>query len=161
MDSIEKIKKDFKELEERLNKLEKKDNKRWRAKFGELYYYINSKGIICDTSDERCNEDYYRYSFHNYFKTESEAQAYLDNINTYYDLMNLAEELNNGEEIDWENDSQIKYCIYYSFDFKEHRIDCNYTWKDLGQIYCLDIKFLEKAKERIGEDRLIKLFKGE
>ena len=31
--------------------------------------------------------------------------------------------------------------------------------KSLGQIYCLDENFLEKAKEKIGEYKLKKLFK--
>ena len=33
-----------------------------------------------------------------------------------------------------------------------------YVCKELGQIYCLDGDFPEKAIEKIGKDKLIKLF---
>ena len=75
--------------------------------------------------------------------------------------MDLAEELNNWEKIDWEDDNQKKYTIFY--DYEKNELDQGYKWivKNLGAIHCLDRNFKEKAKEKIGEDKLKKLFKYE
>lgn len=80
------------------------------------------------------------------------------NFNTLRELQELADELNEAEPINWENCQQRKYCII--FDFRNNILDCpyNYSFRSLS-IYSTDERFLEKAKERIGEDRLIKLFK--
>lgn len=79
-------------------------------------------------------------------------------MNTYYDLMDLAEELNNGEKIDWNDNQQCKYTIFY--DFEDNFLNRNnaYVCKEFGQIYCLDGDFVEKAIEKIGKDKLTKLF---
>ena len=92
----------------------------------------------------------------NYFKTREEAEEYKEVFNTYYDLMDLAEELNNGEKIDWSNDKQKKFYIC----FKGNKLVQGYTYsiKEIGEICCLDENFKEKAIEKIGEDKLIKLF---
>ena len=79
-------------------------------------------------------------------------------MNTYYDLMDLAEELNNGEKIDWNDFDQCKYLISYNNKNKKLEIDNVLKIQDIGQIYCLYDNFLDKAKKRIGEDRLKKLF---
>lgn len=60
------------------------------------------------------------------------------------------------KKIDWNNVEQFKYCIY--FDFYEKKIRQVSSYKSLGQVYCLDPDFKEKALEKIGEDKLVKLF---
>ena len=75
--------------------------------------------------------------------------------------MDLAEELNEGEEIDWENLHQIKYSITYDSDDKKIFSISNNVIKNLGQIYCLNKNFFEVAKQKIGEERLESLFKEE
>lgn len=47
---------------------------RWRAKEGEIYYYVNIPGCVSSTTDERgsCDESYYVCG--NYFKTREEAE---------------------------------------------------------------------------------------
>ena len=161
MESLEELKKQLKEISEKIEKIEKVEkNKRWRAGVGERYYCIDRNGRNNYFSDNDDAMDNYYHKTRNYFRTAEEAQRHLDNINTYYELMDLAEELNNGEEIDWKDSSQKKY--HLCFDTARENIVKFYynTNKDSGQIYCLDENFLEKAKERIGEKRLINLFKG-
>lgn len=76
-------------------------------------------------------------------------------------LKNIAERLNNGKKIDWEDISQNKFNIYYNYD--DNIIDfyfssyCGFQ----GTICCLDKDFLEVAKKEIGEENLIKYFKRE
>ena len=158
MNNLEELKKKYEELGVEIKRLEK-ENKRWRAEVNEKYYKITNEGRVLGIKDWRYTADNFLYKTRNYFKTEEEAQRHLEKINTYYDLMDLAEELNNGEIIDWNNDKR-KHYIYYDFTDYELKTDYCYHYKDLGQIYCLNEDFLEIALEKIGEERLEKLFKG-
>lgn len=156
MNNLEELKKKYEELGEEIKRLESR--KRWRAEEYDDYFYVNSFGNINSTQEENDENDNFVYKSRNYFKTEEEAQKHADQIHTYYDLMDLAEELNNGKEIDWSNCIQNKYYIYFDVSDKELKTDyINYS-RYIGQIYCLDKNFLEKAKERIGEARLEGLF---
>ena len=161
MDNLEELKKQISELQSKVDKLEnenKKENKRWRAEKNDKYYYINDCGSVFASRETRDYVDEYRSKTRNYFKTEEEALEYKQVMITYYNLMDLAEELNNGRKIDWNDGSQCKYSIYYNYENDILQRTCSFRWKDLGQIYCLDKNFKEKAIEKIGEDRLKKLF---
>ena len=160
MENLEELERKYEELGKEIERIKKAKNKRWRAEESEEYYCVNTTGKIKYFTENNDAVDGYYYKIRNYFKTREEAQRHLDNINTYYELMDLAEELNNGEEIDWKDNSQKKYILY--FDTARENIEKGYynNSKDIGQIYCIDENFLEKAKERIGEERLINLFKG-
>ena len=74
-------------------------------------------------------------------------------------LKNIAERLNAGRKIDWEDKNQNKYEIYY--DYIRKKIECRAFCycKDQGVIYCLDKNFLKVAEKEIGEENLIKYFK--
>lgn len=164
MDNLEELKKEIRELQSKLDKLEnqkKEEKKRWRAKAGNKYFYVDDFGIVESTQDKEYNSDDYRYETRNYFKTKEEAEEYQEVINTYYDLMDLADELNDGRKIEWNDENQCKYFIYYDCGNDTLEKTCAMKWKYLGQIYCLDKKFKDKAIEKIGEDRLKNLFKYE
>lgn len=162
MSNLEELKKKYEELGKEIERLEnQKKNKRWRANHEKDYYYIDEDGTINSIYEDNDICDDYHYKVRNYFKTKEEAQRQLDNIDTYYDLMDLAEELNNGEKIDWSNHTQIKYHLYYDSYNNTLVQTSTYKLKDLGQIYCLDKNFFKIALERIGKERLEKLFKGE
>lgn len=162
MKNLKELKKKYEELGKEIKRLEnEKKNKRWRAEQEKEYFYIEESGYINEVIEYFDRVDDFNYKTRNYFKTEEEAQRHLDNINTYYELMDLAEELNEGEEIDWENLHQIKYSITYDSDDKKIFSTSNIVIKNLGQIYCLNKNFLEVAKQKIGEERLESLFKEE
>ena len=75
-------------------------------------------------------------------------------------LKNLAERLNAGRKIDWEDERQPKFNINYDFiDYKKMYCNVNRHYKSQGTIYCLDENFLEVAEKEIGEEDLIKYFK--
>ena len=74
-------------------------------------------------------------------------------------LKNIAERLNKGQKIDWEDKNQGKYFIHYDYNDKELDWYIGYCSKHQGIIYCLDRNFLDVAKQEIGEDNLIKYFK--
>ena len=74
-------------------------------------------------------------------------------------LKNIAERLNNGVKIDWNNERQPKFNINYDFiDHKKMYCNVNHHYKSQGAIYCLDENFLNVAKQEIGEEKLIKYF---
>lgn len=77
---------------------------------------------------------------------------------TKQELQDLADELNKVKPIDWRDSSQTKYSINLDFVNKELGLSYSYRLKGLN-IYSTDEEFFKKAKERIGEERLIKLFK--
>ena len=163
MDNLEELKKQISELQSKVAKLEneskeEKKGKRWRARINNPYFYVDDFGEVDGCHEYNEYGDNYRYKTRNYFATYEEAEEYKEVMNTYYDLMDLAEELNNGEKIDWNDNQQCKYTIFY--DFEDNFLNRNnaYVCKELGQIYCLDGDFLKKAIKKIGEDKLKKLF---
>lgn len=140
--------------------VEEKEEK-WKPKKGEYYWYVDLNGNVDDYSWNYDNADNFLYNTGNCFKTKEEAQKHLDNINTEIELRELAEELNDGEEINWHNANQGKNYFYY-----DYYDDCIYsdkesTEKNAKTIYCLDYNFREKAIEKIGEERLKNYLKEE
>lgn len=159
MENLDELKKKYNELGEEIKRLENKEKiKRWRANHEKDYYYIDEDGTINSIYEDNDICDNYHYKVRNYFKTKEEAQRHLENINTYYDLMDLAEELNNGEKIDWNNDEQEKYYISYDDNINELYTDYTTHYISLGNIYCLDKNFFDKAYEKIGPMKLERLF---
>lgn len=162
MKNLEELKRKYEELGKEIERLEnKKSYKRWRAEFNNDYYYIDEDGNINSIYENNDISDVFKYKTRNYFKTEEEAEKYRKNLKTYYELMDLAEELNNGEKIDWNNASQQKYSILYNTEINKLISLDNLVLREIGQIYCLNSKFLIIAKEKIGEERLENLFKEE
>ena len=52
------------------------ESKRWRAKNGADYWWINDSSGVWDSCEEDDSTDNGRYNIGNYFKTEAEAEAY-------------------------------------------------------------------------------------
>ena len=156
------------ELKQKIEKLEKEVNSpefegikkgvRQKPEYGEKYYYLDDGGGINYAYWSNDNIDLFRFNTGNCFKTEQEAEDYKENLLTKQALKDLALELNNGVEIDWENENQKKYCLecdWYSLDD-----NVTYSYINLSQVYCLNENFLTIAKYRIGEEKLIKLIKS-
>ena len=164
MKDLKELRKKYEELGEEIKRLENlKKNKRWRADVGKEYYYINEDSVVCYDEEDCTYIDKFRYKTRNYFKTNKEAEDYLEKINIYYDLMDLAEELNKEEEIDWENGEQEKFSICYVKGIFKNNFYLTVTGlnRNISSIYCLSADFLKVALERIGKDKLKKLFKEE
>ena len=161
MKDLKELRKKYEELGEEIKRLENlKKSKRWRAELKRIYYYINNGGELDFCWELGCEIDNFRYKTRNYFETKEEAEKYLEKIEIYYELMDIAEELNGEEEIDWENGEQEKFSIRYIKGKFRNDFNLNATGlnKSIGNIYCLSANFLKVALERIGADRLKKLF---
>lgn len=156
--NMKELKKQIKELQKRVALLEG-GCKRWKAGYGETYYYICGDGDIGCNTDENGETSTNRHNLGNYFQTEEEAKKTVEKLKIYIQLKDLALRLNNGEEIDWKNAEQAKYSIVCDIQ-KNKKLNYMYTSliRDIGQIYCLDENFLDIAKQAIGEVNLKKLF---
>jgi hypothetical protein len=137
-----------------------KNNKKWQPETKDLYFYVSSEGDIFRDEWYTTLDDEFRMSTDNCFKTLEEAEQHLENIKTKAELRALADELNYGKMVDWENENQSKYYIYYDHD--THILDyaMNTIYQRQGHVYCLNSDFLQEAIKRIGEQNLINMIKG-
>lgn len=74
------------------------------------------------------------------------------------ELKDLTLRLNKGEQIDWADGSQTKFHIFYNAKDNKLGDSWNCVYKNVGNIYCLNPRFLDIAKQEIGEENLKKLF---
>lgn len=144
---------------DRLTELINKPVGRWKPEYGEIYFFLTDRGTIEKTYWNNGVYDNHRHNIGNCYSTEDEVRDYNENLLTKQRLKDLAVELNNNVEPNWKNINQLKYYIY--LNPKTHELAQSFitTYKDVG-IYCLDDKLLNIAKQRIGEEKIIKLIKS-
>lgn len=159
LNEIEKTKQHLTNLEKMLK--EHKDE-RWKPKDGEIWFYLNTYLEAVEdyflSSSETARLNYKNY---NCFPTREQAELEAEKILVRRQLEDIARRLNKGEEIDWSDEGQTKYFIF--FDCKTQLIerDGNLRNKIQGVVYCLDNNFRKIAIQEIGEERLKKYLKGE
>ena len=157
-EQIEELSKELEELKFKLDKEKSNNCKRWKAGYGETYYYICSDGSIYHNTERNGEFSTSNYDLGNYFQTKGEAKKTFEKIKIYTQLKDLALRLNKGEKIDWTNNNQAKYYIYYNRGTMKLDYNNDWSYQRIGQIYCLDIYFLDIAEQEIGEENLKKLF---
>lgn len=161
IEQIDELKQRIEVLEKEVNSPEFEEIKKGVRQMPEMnkkYFYIDGSGCIVSEIWTNSSPDLFRFNTGNCFKTKQEAEEYKENLLTKQALKDLALELNNGVEIDWENASQQKFSILSEC---QHFLlqECCISYSALGQVFCLDKNFLTIAKDRIGEEKLIKLIK--
>lgn len=165
LEQIDEPKQKIEELEKEVNSPEFegiKKGARQKPKDGEVYYFLDSAGYVSHTYWTGSEDDLFRFNIGNCFTTEEETNDFKENLLTKQLLKDLALELNKGEKINWEDTNKPKYYITYTNIgyLKELQIYKEYCQQGLSQVYCLGKGFLSVAKQRIGEERLIKLIKS-
>lgn len=158
-DQITKMLDEAEKLKEKIDSMPIK-NERYKPMPGYWYWYIANYGEVTEACWDNDNTDLSRHSIGNCFKTEEEAKQYRENLLTKQQLKDLALELNNGIEVNWNSFEQDKYYIFTHYDDDNLYQSAVSKAQALGQVYCLDKDFLDVAKERIGEEKLIKLIKS-
>jgi len=120
----------------------------------ETYYWINNDySISCEKMTWNGDSiDLDRFNNHNCY-TKENAEIAVSILKAKIELQNIATELNDGRLIDWENESQRRYNIYFinddlGFEFLNSK---NYR---SSNIYCLDDSFLKVAIKKMGVDNL-------
>jgi len=151
IERIEEIEKQIAELKKQVE--EEKPVIRWRAKKCSDYYSITSNGDDLSYFDRRQYGDDYRYNTGNYFKTEQEARDYKRRLLIEQQIKDIALNLNDGEEIDWNDSKQPKFYINYSV--KNNNFDMFDHYHFIGEnAYCLSNKFLKTVLNEVGEEDL-------
>lgn len=138
--------------------LDIKENKKWKPKKREKYYYINGSGSVDSHTFDNDIVDERYISFNNCFKTEEEAKYRVEQIKVYNELKNFADE--NNEEIDLNNYNVKKYVIECDLEDKEVHYDWYTSIKSIGQIYFSSKELVEQAIEKVGADRIKKYLFG-
>lgn len=146
----------FIKLVEKANK--KENNKVWKPKNGEEYYYIYSDGTMDCLDWDNDSEDKNRYLLGNCFKTKEEVESAIEKLKVIAELKRFAEE-NNEREIDWNDWTQYKFSIYCSY-LHDNDIQCkeSHAHKYGNTVYFTSEKIAKAAIEKIGEDRLKKYY---
>lgn len=142
--TIEKLKKAIVDMEE----------KAWKPKENETYYSIVRKKAE-DFTYVDDDFDKYALSVGNYFKTEKQAERALFEQNLRLKLRKFAED--NNDKIDWNDETQSKYYIYFDINNKIIDVKRLFYQRDFGEIYFLSKETAEKAIEQF-HDELMKYF---
>lgn len=119
------------------------------------FYYVSSTEEVIKTNDD-CYLTAQMYDNTNYFSTEEKAREINFKQTLFRKLQRFSDE-NGGNDIDWENTNQKKYCILYCHSFKELQSDFTWVRQNQGQIYFISKKIAEKAIE-LFHDELIEYF---
>lgn len=130
----------------------------WERVEGDSYETITSNGAL-NAVDFGYYMDVERYKQANYFSTKEKAEEINFKQTLFRKLQRFSDE-NGGNEIDWENTNQKKYCILYCHSFKELQSDFTWVRQNQGQIYFISKEIAEKAIE-LFHDELIKYFTGD
>lgn len=124
-------------LKDWFEEIEESEGRRWRAKYGEEYYHVDSHGnVICNIDLETKLDDYH-YSIGDYSKVEEEAEAYKEYLIARQVLLDDAE---GGKFTLKEQNYFAKYSV---IDNRWHlNGDYHYT---PGGIYFKDLESLKKS----------------
>ena len=114
--------------------------KRWRAKPGGNYRFINDSGYIRKSGEYRHSINKYRYNIGNYFKTEEETEKY----SNYLIALQTIKDDAKGFVPDWGNLGQRKYYGFYDHIEKSLERSSNRNFQNQGTIY---FKTIEDIKE--------------
>lgn len=126
-----------------------------RVEDGERYRTIDECSVW-EYREDNDGSDVLLYNIANYFSTKEKAEEINFKQTLFRKLQRFSDE-NGGNEIDWENTNQKKYCILYCHSFKELQSDFTWVRQNQGQIYFISKEIAEKAIMLFHDD-LIKYF---
>lgn len=142
-------------IDEELKKIEELNNKKWKPKIGEEYYFIASyknqvyKYFFCnDSIDNDC------LLIGNYFKTKEEAEFEIERLKVLKELKEFSYDFSDEELKDEEIN---KYVIFFDFRFDDIRIGIGLDAKVDIDLFKSE-EDCKKAIEKIGDARLKKYF---
>ena len=144
------------QLQNEIDKLQKQlddyDSKGWKPEKFKKYYFVDDS-YIGSWNCNADNVDNFRFSQGNCFKTLEEVSQHRENLVTRGELYLMSLEY----PVDWENEDAWKYY----FHFGSNVLSTGYSdiFRNQGIIY-LTREGIGKAREQIGEERLIKLIKS-
>lgn len=132
---------------------EKKEYKRWRAKYTESYFSTSFywKPIRYTANDTDMDE--YLYSEWRYYETEQEAIKERDKRLAIVRVNDAILYLNEWWKPDWKDDYEEKYSIIYEYQYNSFSIANNsYTKRDLSISYMKSEEIADKIIKEHQED---------
>ena len=128
-----------------------------RVRYGSTYY-TDSYGVVAtfeeSAGDSKFNEEVYKSG--NYYSDPDVAANNIRADNLMRQLRRFAVE-NRKSDIDWTNENQDKYRLYYDYLDEEFFIDSNMSYRDFGQIY-FDTEETAKLAVETFKDELLWYF---
>ncbi len=130
-----------------------KENKKWKPKNNEKYFYIDCYGeidyAVFDNNDEA---DVYGIFINNCFKTKEDAEFGLEQIKVYYELKNFADE-NNEKSVE-----EYRFLLNLT---NNKLTSSSYTYlHHIGEIGFSSQALAEQAIKKVGADRIKKYLFG-
>lgn len=162
-EKIDALKKEFEtkiaELEKQA-KAEEKQNKVWKPKNDEVYWYLDDEGFSLDRWAD-LGQDKTRLLRGNVFKTEEEAEWEKQHRIVATELKHFVQENDTRPitEEDWKHNS-MKYYIIHNYDNNLVDICSTFSHRAANQVYASNEEVLQKAIKHIGEERLKKYYFG-
>lgn len=126
----------------------------WKPEMGDEYYGIDSSGPIAYTWYDDMTDNYC-YAIGNCFKTKEEADFMVEKLKVIAELKRFAEEHNT--EINWNEDNQFKYFLYYNYVTSDIFVGDN-QFSKRAITYFSSKEIAHKAIDAIGADRLKKYY---
>lgn len=140
--SLEYFKQEKSELKAELEELEQEEQER-KPQMGEEYYYVDTDIMKCSCVGwHNNNSDNIRLQHKVIFKTEDEAEEYLEYLKAKEKAMN---EFSKEE---WKDNNILKHYIYY--DYKDNFFRVDYAWycRKINEMY---FRTKEAAQEFINK----------
>lgn len=144
---IKKINDEEIEVDGVVHKLNEKGNyevkiwKRWRAKKGECYFYLDSAGGKSSASEINHETDNYRYNTGNYFQTEEQVEA-----KEQYDISSQKiKDSAEGFVGNWKDDNEEKYFIIFDWDSNSYKVRGDSYEQNLNETYFETVEQAEKC----------------
>ena len=124
-------------LKDWFEEIEESEGRRWRAKYGEEYYHVDSHGnVICNIDLETKLDDYH-YSIGDYFKTQKETEIHKEYLLARQVLLDDAE--------GWKFTlKEQNYFAKYSVIDNRWHLNGDYHYTP-GGIYFKDLESLKKS----------------
>lgn len=135
-----------------------KKNKVWKPNEGDTYYCVSYYGQVNDNIYiPTVGGEHYRLG--NCFKTKEEAKFALEKQKLITEIKRYIVE-NDPEKLDWKDENQRKFRIYYDYEDKKFGVDTNIVVNIMNAIYFSNKLDWRKMISDIGEERIKKYLFG-
>jgi len=149
---IKEIKNEIKQLQQYLKILRKEESKFWKPKHQDRYWYVNGSGVVMEDEFDSFSEKTFN-NFGNIYSTRMEA-FFMSRKQAYtYQLHKYARE-HNENLLNWKNETQEKWYIFYNYNTKELEYDYDLTCKNMGVVYFTSKQIAQEAVKKVGEENI-------
>ena len=118
--------------------------------YKESYYFINDDSSISRVYDADFSGANRRYKAANYCTDKDllQQQAYRETLNRLLWRFSMQ---NGGDEIDWSDCRQRKYCIYYNHKASIFKVDFFQSFEHFNKVYFISREIAQRAINEIIE----------